>query len=137
MLVGVGLSIVIMLWGDGSPFAALPISVWARRVLNGALFGGTGAVIAYSAVGRISGAHINPAMTLAFWIEGKLKWRDALCYVGAQLAGAALGAALLLLWGRWVPARSTARRCRRRMCRCSGRSRVKCCARICWCWSCS
>jgi aquaporin Z len=99
LLVGVGLSIVIMLWGDGSPFAALPLQPWARRLLNGALFGGTGAVIAYSALGRISGAHINPAMTLAFWIEGKIKWRDALGYVVAQLAGAAVGGATLLLWG--------------------------------------
>ena len=99
LLVGVGLSIVILLWGHGSPGAALPIEPWARRLLNGALFGGTGAVIAYSAIGRISGAHINPAMTFAFWIQGKIKWRDALGYVVAQMAGGAAGAAALLFWG--------------------------------------
>ena len=99
LLVAVGLSIVILLWGHGSPFAALPLEPWARRLVNGALFGGTGAVIAYSAIGRISGAHINPAMTLAFWIQGKIKWRDALGYVVAQLAGAAMAGVALLFWG--------------------------------------
>jgi aquaporin Z len=99
LLVAVGLSMVIALWGDGSPLAALPLEPGARRLLNGALFGGTGAVIAYSAVGRISGAHINPAMTFAFWLEGKIAWRDALCYVAAQLIGGALGAVTLLSWG--------------------------------------
>ncbi len=100
LLVTVGLSAVIALWGHGSPLLDLPLEPGARRLLNGALFGGTGAIIAYSAVGRISGAHINPAMTFAFWLEGKIAWRDALCYVAAQLAGALLGAALLLGWGR-------------------------------------
>jgi aquaporin Z len=100
LLVAVGLSIVIALWGDGSPLAALPLQPGLRRLLNGALFGGTGALIAYSFIGRVSGAHINPAMTLAFWLEGKIAWRDALGYVIAQLAGAMLGAAALLLWGR-------------------------------------
>jgi aquaporin Z len=100
LLVAVGLSVVIALWGHGSPLAALPLQPGLRRLLNGALFGGTGAVIAYSAIGRISGAHINPAMTLAFWLEGKIAWRDALGYVVAQLIGGALGAAALLFWGR-------------------------------------
>ena len=38
-------------------------------------------------------------MTFAFWLQGKLQWRDASCYVAAQLVGAALGAAALLAWG--------------------------------------
>ena len=99
LLVGIGLSIVIALWGHGGPLGDLPLQPGARRLLNGALFGGTGALIAYSAIGRISGAHINPAMTLAFWLEGKIAWRDAIGYVAAQLAGGAVGAAVLLLWG--------------------------------------
>jgi aquaporin Z len=47
----------------------------------------------------MSGAHINPAMTFAFWLEGKLRWRDASFYVLAQLLGAAVGSAALLVWG--------------------------------------
>ena len=99
LLVFLGLSIVIALWGRGAPFASLPIPTDARRLLNGFLFGRVGAAIAYSPIGRMSGAHINPAMTFAFWLEGKLRWRDASCYVFAQLIGAGFGAAALLLWG--------------------------------------
>lgn len=99
LLVAVGLSIVIALWGTGAPLADLPIAPGARRLLNGFLFGSVGAAIAYSPIGKISGAHINPAMTFAFWLQGKLRWRDASCYVLAQLAGAAIGALLLLCWG--------------------------------------
>ena len=99
LLVAFGLSIVIALWGHGAPLAGLPISPAERRLLNGFLFGSVGAAVAYSPIGRISGAHINPAMTFAFWLEGKLGARDAGCYVVAQLLGGGLGAALLLCWG--------------------------------------
>jgi aquaporin Z len=40
-----------------------------RRFVAGALFGSVGALIAVSPLGRISGAHIDPAVTLAFWLE--------------------------------------------------------------------
>jgi aquaporin Z len=99
LLVFLGLSIVIALWGSGAPLASLPISADARRLLNGFLFGSVGAAIAFSRIGRMSGAHINPAMTFAFWLEGKLRWRDASFYVAAQLVGAAFGSAALLFWG--------------------------------------
>src|SRR6202795_4318537 len=99
LLVFLGLSIVIALWGQGAPLAPLPIPPDARRLLNGFLFGSVGAAIAYSPIGRMSGAHINPAMTFAFWLEGKLRWRDAGFYVFAQLVGAGLGAIALLAWG--------------------------------------
>jgi aquaporin Z len=68
--------------------------------LTGGLFGSIGALIAVSPIGRISGAHINPAVTLAFWLEGKLAWRDAACYVLAQFLGSLVGAVPLRLWGR-------------------------------------
>jgi aquaporin Z len=99
LLVFLGLSIVIALWGRGAPLASLSIPADARRLLNGFLFGSVGAAIAYSPIGKMSGAHINPAMTFAFWLEGKLRWRDASFYVVAQLLGAAVGAAALLVWG--------------------------------------
>jgi aquaporin Z len=99
LLVFVGLSIVIALWGRNAPLAGLPIPPGARRLLNGLLFGSVGAVIAFSPIGKMSGAHVNPAMTFAFWLERKIRWRDAGCYVLAQLLGAALGAVALLGWG--------------------------------------
>lgn len=48
------------------------------------------------ATGHISGAHINPAVTLAFTLTRHFPARDALAYVGAQCAGAILGAFVLL-----------------------------------------
>jgi aquaporin Z len=99
LLVFLGLSVVIALWGRGAPLASLPIPADARRLLNGFLFGSIGAAIAFSPIGKMSGAHINPAMTFAFWLEGKLRWRDASFYVLAQLLGAAVGSAALLVWG--------------------------------------
>ena len=71
-----------------------------RRLLTGFLFGTTGALIALSPLGKESGAHINPVVTLAFWLLGKLQARHALGYVAAQLAGAVAGALPLLAWGQ-------------------------------------
>ena len=70
-----------------------------RRFVTGLLFGTTGALIALSPLGKESGAHINPAVTLGFWLEGRLKTRHAVGYVISQLAGAIIGALPLLAWG--------------------------------------
>ena len=99
ILVLVGLSVVIVFFGDGSLLASLLPSAALRRFLAGALFGTTGALIAISPLGRISGAHINPSVTFAFWLEKKIAWRDALGFILAQLAGAMVGAWPLLAWG--------------------------------------
>jgi aquaporin NIP len=48
------------------------------------------------ATGHLSGAHINPAVTLAFTVTRHFPGRDAVAYIGAQLAGATVGAAVLL-----------------------------------------
>lgn len=51
--------------------------------------------MAYS-VGNISGCHINPAVSLAMLIMGKLKLKEFFGYVIAQFLGAIAGAALLM-----------------------------------------
>jgi aquaporin Z len=99
LLVSIGLSIVILLFGTVSADDWWRVPAEVRRAIAGALFGTTGALIALSPVGRISGAHINPAVTVAFWISGKLRWRDVIGYGSAQFAGALLGACPLLAWG--------------------------------------
>ncbi len=48
------------------------------------------------AIGHLSGAHINPAVTLAFTLTRHFPAREALAYGGAQVAGAVCGALLLL-----------------------------------------
>ena len=54
------------------------------------------------ATGHLSGAHINPAVTLAFTLTRHFPARDALAYVAAQLAGAT--AAALILLAAWPSA---------------------------------
>lgn len=95
-----GLSAVIFDFGTGSPVANwLPDPFW-RRVLTGFLFGSTGCLITLSPIGRISGAHLNPAVTLAFFGRGLMPWRGLLGYVLAQVLGAVLGSvALKAVWG--------------------------------------
>ena len=95
----VGLSVVILMWGEGGPGARLVPEEGLRRAITGFLFGTTGALIALSPVGKVSGAHINPAVTLVFWLAGKLGAGTAAVYVVAQLLGAALGCLPLLAWG--------------------------------------
>lgn len=46
--------------------------------------------------GHISGAHFNPAVTLAAWIDQRLDWMSAIGYVAAQIIGA-LAASLMIL----------------------------------------
>ena len=55
------------------------------------------------AVGRISGAHINPAITLALFVNGTFPGDQVLGYIVAQLAGAFTGAVLVWLHylGHW------------------------------------
>ena len=45
--------------------------------------------------GELSGAHINPAVTIAFGIEGKLKKKEILPYILSQLTGAFLASGVL------------------------------------------
>jgi aquaporin Z len=94
-----GLSLVIFMFGTGSPVAPLIPNIALRQALSGFLFGCIGAGIALSPVGEFSGAHINPAVTMGFLLMGKLKPRPAFGYMVAQVGGATLGCVPLLAWG--------------------------------------
>ncbi len=48
-----------------------------------------------AATGHLSGAHFNPAVTLAFALTRHFPWRDVLAYIGVQLLGAIAGALTL------------------------------------------
>lgn len=60
-----------------------------------------GVAVAVYAVGRISGAHLNPAVTLGLALIGKFPWSQVPGYVAAQLLGAFLGA--VLVWLAYLP----------------------------------
>lgn len=51
---------------------------------------GLAVMIGIYAVGNISGAHFNPAVTLGFCAAGRLRWRSAPWFIMAQLVGALL-----------------------------------------------
>jgi aquaporin Z len=100
LLLFFGLSIVIFNWGEGSVVAKLIPSEPARRLLTGFMFGSVGCLVTISPVGKISGAHINPAVTLAFWLRGKIKFDTMIGYVLSQLIGGIIGSIPLLIWGK-------------------------------------
>ena len=68
----------------------------ARRALFGLAMGATAICIVYSPAGKRSGAHLNPAITLAYLRLGKVRPRDAALYAAAQVAGAVCG--VLVAW---------------------------------------
>jgi aquaporin NIP len=65
-----------------------------------ALSFGLAIFVMVAATGHISGAHLNPSVTVAFALFRHFPWRDVVPYVLAQLAGAVAGAVVLrLLFG--------------------------------------
>ena len=64
-------------------------------VLSIALAFGLAIIGSAYAIGSISGCHVNPAVSLAIFINGGLSFKDFMGYVIAQIAGAFLGSAIL------------------------------------------
>lgn len=86
-----------------SPLHQTLPSALARRALIGLAMGLTAIFLIYSPMGKRSGAHMNPAVTLSFWRLGKMSGVDALSYMAFQVFGG-LGGVWLSEWcGRsWV-----------------------------------
>jgi aquaporin Z len=82
----------VILFHPDSYFAGYDAS--SRNVPMGIAMGLTAVAIFRSPWGKRSGAHINPAVTLAFYRLGKICIHDAVFYVIAQFAGATAGVAL-------------------------------------------
>jgi len=71
---------------------------FARRALVGLAMGATAVALVYSPLGKRSGAHMNPALTLTYLRLGKLRANDAAGYALAQLVGGVAGVALVALF---------------------------------------
>jgi aquaporin Z len=80
-----------LLYSNGSPLNHLALSRGVRPLLMGMAIAMATFLIIRSPFGRRSGAHMNPAVTLAFlWLRRIHRW-DAICYVAAQFLGAIVG----------------------------------------------
>ncbi len=66
----------------------------ANVVATSLAFGLVIIAMAYS-IGNVSGCHINPAVSFAMLLTGKMKAKEFCCYVVAQLLGALAGSAIL------------------------------------------
>jgi glycerol uptake facilitator-like aquaporin len=63
----------------------------ALALLCNAIATGALLVVLVLMFGPVSGAHFNPAVTLAFALRGELTWADAATYILAQIIGAIMG----------------------------------------------
>jgi aquaporin Z len=92
-------SFATLLYAPSSPVPTWIPHATVRDVLMGLAMGSSAITIIYSPLGKRSGAHFNPAVTLAFFRLGKLHPWDALFYILFQFLGGVTGiilAALLL-----------------------------------------
>lgn len=99
----VGFSIITFNFGKGLPMEHLIPAVSPRLLINGLIFAGSGALFSISPLGKLSGSHLNPCLSLAFWIQGKMHKQDLIGYIFGQFLGAILGTFLALaLWGNYL-----------------------------------
>src|SRR5438034_10737270 len=90
----------ILLWHPNSPIPNMIPSETVRRMLTGIAMGSTAIALVFSPLGKRSGAHFNPAVTLTFWRLGKVKNWDAVFYIIAQFIGGIAGVFIVALVAR-------------------------------------
>src|SRR5215467_9756002 len=88
----------ILLWHPSSPVLNFIPHPFVRRMLTGMAMGGTAIALIFSPLGKRSGGHFNPAVTLTFWRLGKVKSWDAFFYIMAQFIGGIAGVLLVSLF---------------------------------------
>lgn len=87
-------TMVLVLMGCGSAvFNGGAMSVSAVLTIAFA-FGLSVVAMAYT-IGQISGCHINPAITLAVWMSGRMPVKEAAGYIVAQIIGGIIGSSIL------------------------------------------
>ena len=88
--IGVGVVAMVELFGTGAPG-----EVVKGGYTNISLAWGLAVTMGIYVSGKISGAHLNPAVTITLAVFRGFPWSKVLPYIGAQVAGAFLGAALV------------------------------------------
>jgi aquaporin Z len=96
-----GFMAVAVLSVRDSPVRIAPLT--PRLLGIGAVFGLLAAAVAISPLGKRSGAHLNPAVTLGFFLRGHVHRHDVLGYMLAQVLGALAAAAIFTVaLGSWA-----------------------------------
>lgn len=80
-----------LLYSSDSPLRHLPLSLAVKSLLMGFIVALVTFLIIHSPFGRRSGAHLNPAITLAYLWLGRIHRWDAASYIVAQFAGGLAG----------------------------------------------
>ncbi len=86
---------ILVLGGCGT--AVFASSVNFVGILGVALAFGLTIVAAAYAIGNISGAHLNPAVSLGIWASGRMPGKDLVPYICAQIIGAITAATVICL----------------------------------------
>src|SRR5262245_45593548 len=93
---------ILILFGCGAVHAAV-LTGAQSGLWQVAIVWGTSIMLAAYVCGGISGAHINPAMTIALATWGRFEWSRVPAYILAQLCGAMLAAAaLFVIYGQYL-----------------------------------
>jgi len=88
-------TMVLVLLGCGAAVFNAGGAMDAGWVLTVAFAFGLAVVAMAYTIGQVSGCHINPAITVAAWISGRMKCAEASVYIAGQLVGAFIGSAVL------------------------------------------
>ena len=87
----------VLLFHPDSPVINLVPEGALKRMLMGVAMGSTAIGIIFSPLGKRSGAHFNPSVTLAYFRLGKMKSWDAVFYIVAQFIGGIAGVLIAML----------------------------------------
>ena len=101
MTLGIGSVAMVVLFGSNPP---IPGEVVKGGYTNIVLGWGLAVMFGIYIAGTISGAHLNPAVTLSIAATGRMPWRKVPHYLAAQFLGAFAGAALVFadFHAKWV-----------------------------------
>ncbi|MBB6098382.1 glycerol uptake facilitator protein [Deinobacterium chartae] len=101
LLFGAGVVAMVQLFGSNPP---IPGQIVNGGYTNITLGWGFAVIMGIYIAGTVSGAHLNPAVTIALAATGRFPWAKAPAYIIAQVLGAFLGAAIVfaVYYAKWI-----------------------------------